>query len=333
MNRKEKIAICFLVTKNIVNLDVWEKWWNGYEDFINIYAHFSVIGNITQPVLLKNRVEPVPTKWGDISLVIAEGQLYKEALKNPSNKFFALVSDTCIPVRSFEYTYKRLFNDSSHSRPRGLLGYRVIDRFSPDDASPFTPSDECNRSIEKSGVYGRTRRGKNQVYASDQWKILNRSNAKAFLKMLEDKEAYLLYTNCIKIVPDSLAPDELMYVNWMNKKTKGQLKKHFRDFASTFVDFKGKAIHPINYKQMTKGISDEICYSNTLFARKFPDPIKNRLIRQTPVVCYKKRSIQRGVMKGAISPPRQKRKSRKNRKKSSSPRRRNSNKKRKRRSK
>lgn len=284
----KKIAVCFLVTKNIVNLDVWAQWWQGYEDYINIYSHFSEIGKITQPILLNNRVSPVPTKWGDVSLVFAEGQLYKEAIQNKENKFFILVSDTCIPVRTFPYIYNRIMNNK-----KGMLGYRLIGSFK-DDVEPFIREGDCDGLLSKFKFYGK------KVYASDQWKILNRNNVKDFLKMLESPQFKKLFTDCIKIVPDSLAPDELMYVNWMNKKTKGKLHLHFRDFAPTFVDFKGKAIHPINYRQITKNISDDICETKSLFMRKFPEPIEKRLIRQTPVKCYRKRSFSRGSLKGSI---------------------------------
>lgn len=282
-----KIAICFLVTKNIVNIDVWDKWIDPKK--CNIYSHFSQIGTITQQILLNNRVNPVPTKWGDISLVYAEGELYKEAFKNKQNKFFILVSDTCIPVRSFKYLYNRLFKNTK----KGILGYRLIGNYK-DDPEPFIKDGKCDSLLKKYRFYS------NKVYAADQWKILTRSNVRNFIQMLGDPDLNKLFTDCIRIVPDSLAPDELMYVNWMNKKVKGKLKDHFRAGGPTFVDFKGKAIHPVNFVQMPKGLADDICYSNTLFARKFPEPIENRLIKQLPITCYKKRSLKRGTKAGSI---------------------------------
>jgi len=304
----QRIALCFLVTKNIVNLDVWKKWWEGNEHLINIYAHFSQIGSITQPELLENRVDPVPTKWGDISLIYAEAQLYKKAIQDKTNVSFILISDTCIPVRSFKKIYQRLTAD----KKRGLVAYRSLNPYEfRDDVAPFIKDGDCDSLLKKYGMYGK------KVYASDQWKALSRSNAKDFIKMLEDTKFKQLYETCIKVVPDSLAPDELMYVNWMNRKYKGHLSSQFRGGGTTFVDFKGKAIHPIDYKQMTKNLSDDICETNSLFARKFPKPIESRLIKQTPVECYKKHSIRRGSMEGKymkIKKSKSRRKSRKARK-------------------
>jgi len=295
-----KLAICFLVTKNIVNLDVWEAWWKGYEAYINIYAHFSQIGDITQEILLNNRVNPVPTKWGDISLVKAEGELYKKVVDNPENGFSVLVSDTCIPVREFSKTYSRIFRN----RNRGFLEYRTIDNMKA-DPSPFITDGDCAKFLKKYGFYNR------RVYASDQWKILSRKNMQDFLKMLENRAYIDFFTKCIEIVPDSLAPDELMYVNWMYAKTKGNLLSRFRKGGLTYVDFKGKAIHPINFRQITKNLSEEICQTNTMFIRKFPVPIVGRLLRQTPVKCHRSRSVSRGKLPGTVKPRKSRRKSRK----------------------
>jgi hypothetical protein len=284
-----RIALCFLVTKNIVNLDVWKKWWEGNEHLINIYAHFSQVGPITQPELLENAVDPVPTKWGDVSLINAEAQLYKKAIQDKRNVSFILISDTCIPVRSFHKIYQRVTSD----KKRGLVAYRSLSPYEfRDDVAPFIKDGECDSLLKKYGMYNR------KVYAADQWKALSRHNVQDFLKMLKDTAFVRLYNNCIKVVPDSLAPDELMYVNWMNRKYKGQLSTQFRSGGITFVDFKGKAIHPIDYKQVTKNLSDDICDTNSLFARKFPKPIETRLVKQTPVECYKNHSIRRGSMEG-----------------------------------
>ena len=41
MTKKKKIAICFLITKDVVNPQVWEQWWRGNKDKIAIYSHYS----------------------------------------------------------------------------------------------------------------------------------------------------------------------------------------------------------------------------------------------------------------------------------------------------
>ena len=274
-----KIALCFLVTRNIINLSIWEDWWAGHEDQINIYSHFSRIGEITQPVLLNSRVRPVPTRWGDITLVHAEGELYRAAITDRTNAFFVLLSETDIPVRTFAETYQRLMRVKS----KGILAYRRIDPLDTDSPEPFTlKTTPCKHSMEDYGLLG------TRLYAADQWKALSRQNAEDFLAMLHNTAFVQMFTKCIKIVPESLAPDELMYVNWMHYKHK-RLANHFRNGHVTYVDFKGKAIHPVPFKQVTRGVRTGVCDTNAMFARKFPEPM-HKLASQVPVICRRVRT-------------------------------------------
>lgn len=302
----KKLALCFLVIKDISNLDVWQKWWAGYEDLISIYAHYSNPEGVTQSILVNNRVPAVPTRWGDISLVVAEGKLYETAIKDKNNAFFALLSGTDIPVRSFEYVYNRLFQD----RYRGFLGYRRAGSFREDAKSRsdegvdgsgdslFVQSEDCIHLLKKFGLIGST-------FVADQWKILSRQNVKDFLRMFDNVEFVKLFTparinGCIRIVADSLAPDEIMYASFMNWKTGGKLYTQFRYSGPTWVDFKLKsAIHPREYRQITKKLADDLCYANVFFARKFSSSLP-RLESQLPVECNKKRSSSRGRRSGSV---------------------------------
>ena len=281
----KKIALCFLVTKNIINLDVWKKWWKGNEDKINIYSHFSKKGSIDQPELTKNRVNPVPTKWGDISLVNAEKQLYRAAYKNKSNVSFVLISDSCVPVKSFNIVYKKLTKDVK----RGIAPYRSLGKYYKDDLAPFRDKKPCISLLDKFNFFTET------AYACDQWKALSRNNVKDFFKMYKNKNYVKLFSKfCTEIIPDSLAPDELMYINWLRYLYGSKnLSKHLRNGLVTYVDFKGKAIHPINYRQITPALKDYICYSGGIFARKFVNPLEKRLLSQLPLKCHEKKSRKR----------------------------------------
>ncbi|XP_073275947.1 glycosyltransferase BC10-like isoform X2 [Primulina huaijiensis] len=46
--------------------------------------------------------------WGRISMVDAERRLLANALKDPDNQLFILLSDSCIPLRDFDYVYNYL---------------------------------------------------------------------------------------------------------------------------------------------------------------------------------------------------------------------------------
>lgn len=268
----QKIALCFLVSRNIVNLNVWREWWAGQKEKINMYAHFSNKKGITQAELCENRVRAVRTQWGDISLVKAEYELYNEAYRDKNNKFFILLSETCVPIRKFSVVYNRLMKD----RKRGMASYRSIGRYD-EDLTPFRA--KCSDLMDQYQFFDRT------CYACDQWKALSRSNVTDFFKMWEDEQYVELFSKyCLHVVPDNLAPDELMFINYLRLK-KGKLSDVLRNRVVTYVDFKGKAIHPIAYRQLTSQLSDDLCTTDSLFARKFANPLEKRLLAQLPLTC------------------------------------------------
>lgn len=275
----KKIAICFLITGDVVNPEVWENWWVGNEDKVSVYSHYSKgrEKHVTIPWLKKNRVRAVPTKWGDISLVNAEAELYRKAVKSKDNMFFALVSGTCIPVRKFKYVYDRLMR----SPKKGIMTwfsegkYRVSD----DDFEPFVKSAKCTPTLVSKKIVGA------KLYSAQQWKVLSRPNVRDFLKMMRDKIYIKMFQKCIDVVPDSLAPDEFMFVNYL-KNLYGNVTKAMRSGSVTYVDFKGNAIHPVTYTKLTKRLAREICDVGSLFARKFVKHNPN-LIKHLPILCGK----------------------------------------------
>lgn len=277
LKNKGKLALCFLVTGDLHNLELWERWWKGYEHLVGIYVHYSKnkSADVTQDILIKNRVRPVPTRWGDISLVYAEKQLYRKAYKNPSNKFFILLSGTCAPVRTFEHTYRRLFSNTY----KGIIAWRDIGKIDYYNPSPFKIGGRCDKWLRKYGLY------KDPYYAGDQWKALSRHNVRDFFEMFRHSDYVNLFTRCIDIVPDSLAPDEFMYINFLAWKYHGKLNRHVRNRLVTFVDFEGKAVHPVTYRQITRYLKDGLCETNALFVRKILNPLTNRILKQTPIDC------------------------------------------------
>ena len=108
-NITKKIAFLFLIY-DIINQE--ELWYNFLKNIdknkYNIYIHYKE--NDTklkyfEDYKLKNCIN---TKWGDKSLVIAQNILLKEALKDPSNQSFIFLSNSCIPLKSFDYIYNNI---------------------------------------------------------------------------------------------------------------------------------------------------------------------------------------------------------------------------------
>lgn len=114
-----KIAFLFLTRNNLKRLDIWEEFLKGdktgNESRYSIYCHAKEPDAITDKLLRENIIsEYIETCWGCINLVEANIILMKNALKDPQNKKFMLVSESCVPIVSFNTFYNAIMkNDKS----------------------------------------------------------------------------------------------------------------------------------------------------------------------------------------------------------------------------
>ena len=286
---KGRIAICFLVTRNIRNYKLWKKWMKGYERYISIYVHISgprfYKHNPTSKykfddLAWTNRIRnPHKTQWGDISLIMAEGLLYKQALEEPENKYFCLLSESGIPVRSFEYTYNNIFSNPKNrmniSSMKNKISYVNYE-------APPTPSGNPPGIFKE--CFPKKYLPKNWK-ASYQWKILNRWGAKEFISMINDYEYMQAYKNCFLLDPYQLAPDEVAYVNWIiiNYGNKGLYSK-FLNRETTYADFDPLGEHALTYGLISPELHSILCEDpDILFARKFKKNLQ--LDQQLPLEC------------------------------------------------
>jgi hypothetical protein len=107
----KKIAFCFMVYDKINHEEVWKKFFESADrNKYNIYIHYKEnVETQFDKYKLKNCID---TKWGDVSLVKASNLLFRTAFENdPANYKFVLVSNSCIPLKSFDYMYNFLTKD------------------------------------------------------------------------------------------------------------------------------------------------------------------------------------------------------------------------------
>lgn len=89
------------------------------------------------PIFIDREIPSQKVEWGKIGMVDAERRLLAYALLDFNNDFFVLLSESCIPIRSFDYIYKRFmeattsFVDCFHDPgPHGVGRY--LDRMMPE---------------------------------------------------------------------------------------------------------------------------------------------------------------------------------------------------------
>jgi len=96
---KTKIAFCFLLYDTIQHLDIWENFFSQDIDGSSmVYSHLKTVTNKTPGWVKKAKVPTVETNWCGEGLINAFVRMLKKALKDPNNKYFALLSGSCIPL-------------------------------------------------------------------------------------------------------------------------------------------------------------------------------------------------------------------------------------------
>jgi hypothetical protein len=100
-----KIAFLFLTRKNVNFPEIWKSYFKGNEDKINLYIHPKEPEGVKwlSDSIIQNRVH---TEWGFI--VEAYFNLLREAMKNPENTKFIVISESCLPLKTFDEFYQRV---------------------------------------------------------------------------------------------------------------------------------------------------------------------------------------------------------------------------------
>ncbi|KAI3715769.1 hypothetical protein L6452_22756 [Arctium lappa] len=110
----KKLAFLFLTAGPLPFAPLWELYFNRTkrEDLYNIYIHADPNHRYHPPFqgVFRNRTIPSkPTRRHTPTLAAAHRRLLARALlHDPSNYMLALVSPSCIPLHSFDFTYKIL---------------------------------------------------------------------------------------------------------------------------------------------------------------------------------------------------------------------------------
>ncbi|XAR70976.1 hypothetical protein NMG60_11028035 [Bertholletia excelsa] len=113
-SQPEKLAFMFLTTTPLPFAPLWELFFNQTPlNLYNIYIHADPAPSYDPPFsgVFLNRVirNSKPTHRHSPTLISAARRLLSHALlEDPSNSMFALLSSSCIPLHSFNFTYKTL---------------------------------------------------------------------------------------------------------------------------------------------------------------------------------------------------------------------------------
>lgn len=109
IRKDSKIAFMFLTPGALPFERLWDRFFQEHEGKFSVYIHASKERPVHYSRYFVNReIRSDEVVWGRISMVDAERRLLANALRDPTNQQFVLLSDSCVPLRSFEYIYNYL---------------------------------------------------------------------------------------------------------------------------------------------------------------------------------------------------------------------------------
>lgn len=108
-SENSKIAFMFLSPGSLPFEKLWDKFFHGHEGRFSVYVHASKEKPVhSSRYFVNSEIRSDQVAWGKISMIDAERRLLANALKDPDNQHFILLSDSCVPLHPFDYVYNYL---------------------------------------------------------------------------------------------------------------------------------------------------------------------------------------------------------------------------------
>ncbi|KAM0872411.1 hypothetical protein ACQ4PT_038745 [Festuca glaucescens] len=113
-----KVAFLFLTNSDLVFAPLWEKFFAGHHGLLNLYVHAdpSAVLSIPPTPSFRGRIirGNKATARASATLISAARRLLATALlDDPANQFFALLSQSCVPLHPFPTLYRALVTDNN----------------------------------------------------------------------------------------------------------------------------------------------------------------------------------------------------------------------------
>ncbi|CAL4905020.1 unnamed protein product [Urochloa decumbens] len=130
--QQPKVAFLFLTNSDLVFAPLWEKFFAGHHGLLNVYVHADPAASLTLPPTPSFRGRIIPgtkaTQRASATLISAARRLLATALlDDPANHFFALLSQSCVPLHPFPSLYRTLTSDIAGPKGRHRSFIEILD--------------------------------------------------------------------------------------------------------------------------------------------------------------------------------------------------------------
>ncbi|KAG0614009.1 hypothetical protein M758_6G144300 [Ceratodon purpureus] len=217
---KPKVAFLFILRQKIPLEPLWERFFGGADkDSYSIYTHPSwwVDGFPENSVFYNRSISTKEVKRFDISLVDVVRRLLAFALLDTdrANMWFVLVSEACIPVRSFPFVYDYLMN-STTSFVESFSPLQRFKRWNPE------PVFEMNKLRKGELWMSMHRRHAGMVVGDVTFYRKFKADCRDDCTLDEQYTQTLLH--CLD--PEGIANRSVTYADWSNPRHGGSPLKH-----------------------------------------------------------------------------------------------------------
>jgi hypothetical protein len=234
-----RLALLFLTRGDVNHPQIWREFIEEAPDRTKVFSHPKYPDQLRSGFLDGTAIQTqFDTKWGDISLVRASRALLMEALEDKTLTHFALLSESCVPIRPLPEVLRRLELD-----PRSQFGYTHRH-----ETHPKHRERSAGAPLVPPGCWRFT----------SQWWLMDRVTAIL--------SAGMDYTD---IFEDMFVPDESYFATVLAMQgfplEDGVLRRY-----STWTSWEKDAGSPTAWATLSHEKLQELLHCGSLFARKFP---------------------------------------------------------------
>ena len=219
-----KIAFLFLILDNPNFPKIWNKYFRGNREKYEIYIHPKYPDKVIwkKKNVINNLQE---TSWGFITKAYIE--LLKEAYKDTNNYKFITISESCIPIKSFDIFYNDVIKDPrSWIKKMNISKYNLQSRLEPEKIK------SKHKIIPKFFIKNYARFCLNRTHV--QLLLQKTEELKFFHNMHVGDEFFLTVLNPIKNVRDfAVIYDDWDYINKQKTNVLNKIKKLYEEQEKT----------------------------------------------------------------------------------------------------
>lgn len=240
-----QIAFLFLTISDHHQADVWRAFLaKAPPGTYRIYSHAKRTLDASAWLAPYRIAERVMTKWAHISLVVATVALLQAALQDPTNTYFILCSESCIPIAPFAHLHEFLCE-----RAPAQMSFFC---YNPD----YHKTKDCEQRYARFGA--KEWISEHRFRKADQWWILHRAAAAACVR---ERDRLWRFDRVF-------AADEHFFINVVDR-----LGLPFQNRWSTYADYEVDRSHPVLFRRLSRRFLALLRARGFFFLRKVPPEV------------------------------------------------------------